>query len=112
MKEVTGWKNAELARQAGVSRTTPTDWTNGKSQVMSSTVAQALSQKTPFTANWLATGSKPMYKAEFDVKNLPNWPFAEIDETKIRALDEADRDRLEGAILHAADVVGLDITKD
>lgn len=54
-----------------------------------------------------------------DIKNPPKlmlstakpWPFAKVDEAKVRSLSETDLARLEGAILHAADVVGLDIKK-
>lgn len=56
LKRLTGWSNAEVARNAGVSRTAPGDWLSGKARSMSATVAAQLAKKTGFDARWLATG--------------------------------------------------------
>lgn len=111
VKQATGWSNAELARQAGVSRTAPTDWLNGGVSVLSSKVAQNLSERTPFTVNWLATGDKPMYKAEFELEASSGWPFEDISEQKIRNLERDQKVKLEAAFLAAAGFIGLDIKK-
>lgn len=111
VKQVTGWSNAELARQAVVTRTAPTEWLNGNVNALSSVVAQNLSNKTPFTVNWLATGAKPMYKAEPDVLAQSAWPFDQIDEQKVRALERTEKTKLEVAILAAAGAVDIDIKK-
>lgn len=111
VKEVTKWSNAELARKAGVSRTAPTDWLNGNVGALSSPVAQSLSQQTPFTAAWLATGGKPMYKAEVELKAIAQWPFVEIDEKKVRGLDSRSMTKLETAILISAAQLDIDVKK-
>ncbi len=112
VKKATKWSNAELARRARVSRAAPTDWLNGSVGVLSSVVAQNLSQQTPFTAGWLATGSKPMYKAESEIALNRDWPFLEVDEEKVRNLQGPDKAKLEAALLIAAGHVGLDIKKN
>src|SRR5690606_39193590 len=111
VKETTNWSNAELARRSGVSRAAPTDWLNGNVGVISSMVAQALSQHTPFTVGWLATGSKPMYKAESEIQPSKEWPFPKIDEAKVYAMSGDDAVALERAFIVAASNVGLDIKK-
>lgn len=66
LKEKTGWTNAEIARRAGVSRTTPTDWLSGKTQDMSAKVAEKLSQETEFSAIWLATGKGEIFQSNIE----------------------------------------------
>lgn len=66
LKEKTGWSNAEIARRAGVSRTTPTDWLSGKTQDMSAKVAEKLSQETEFSAIWLATGKGEIFQSNIE----------------------------------------------
>lgn len=46
------------------------------------------------------------------VRVFERWPFEQVDEVKVRSFSRSDLARLEGAFLHAADVVGLDIKKD
>lgn len=116
-KSITGWSNAELARQAGVSRTAPTDWLKGDVGVLSSPVAQRLSTKTPFTANWLATGEGDMYKAATESERgsehrAKKWPFRAINERKVQKLSSNDLIRLETALLAFAQRYRLDIATD
>ena len=66
LKDKTGWSNAEIARRAGVSRTTPTDWLSGKTQDMSAKVAEKLSQETEFSAIWLATGKGEIFQSNIE----------------------------------------------
>lgn len=106
----TGWSNAELARQAGTSRTAPTDWLKGDVSTLSSAVAQKISSKTRFSATWLATGDGSPYKNERDETHSPvSWPFTEIDAEKVQALGERQRLLLEGAIVYAAAKLDIDI---
>lgn len=87
VKAENGWSNAELARQAGTSRTAPTDWLSGKVRVLSAETAQQLSQKTSFSAMWLATGDGPIYNSEqssaFDANVIP----AAVGERRIPLLN-------------------------
>lgn len=63
-------------------------------------------------ANWFSVAHKQNEDApRFGVRNFDRWPFAQIDEQKIRSLNETDLIRLEGAFLHAASVINLDIKK-
>lgn len=105
----TGWSKAELARQAGTSRTAPTDWTKGVVDYLSAEVARRISSKTKFSAMWLATGDGPMYKGQHDEPIDQVWPFPSIDESKVRSLSHDDRVRLDAALLFAAAQIGLDV---
>lgn len=51
---------------------------------------------------WLQCGVGPKERSHF-------WPFPSIDHSKVCALRQTDRDRLEGALVAAADHFGLDI---
>ena len=63
---------------------------------------------------WLATGDGDPFGgvAEPPAAYGPTWPFRDIDEQKVRALNESERNKLEGAILVAAGFAGLDIRTD
>lgn len=107
----TGWSKAELARQAGTSRTAPTDWTKGVVDTLSAEVAQRISAKTKFNAMWLATGDGPKYKEQkaTDAGPAVQWPFPSIDEEKVRSLSHDDLVRLDAALMFAASQIGLDL---
>jgi len=61
-----------------------------------------------------------LFIPDVDIKNPPklatseqsSWPIPGVDEAKVRNLSKDDLAKLERAILHAADAVGLDIKKD
>lgn len=116
VKSITGWSNAELARQAGTSRTAPTDWLKGAVTDLASSTAQRLSGKTVFTATWLATGDGPMYKSSDAATGhraeSTQWPFGSISENKVRALSQKDLVRLETAVLAFAEKYRLDIADE
>lgn len=56
------WSQAELARQAGVTRSAINSWLNGIVKNISSEVAAQLENNSHFTSVWLSTGNGPMLK--------------------------------------------------
>lgn len=100
VKSEMGWSNAELARQAGTSRTAPTDWLKGEVGELSSSVAQRLSLKTPFSAMWLATGAGPMYQGDSRAEQL-SWPFTKVTLDRVLALSESARTEIEEDLLYS-----------
>src|SRR5690625_257396 len=95
VKSEMGWSNAELARQAGTSRTAPTDWLKGNVRDLSSPVAQRLSERTPFSAMWLATGEGPMRKQPLEERSTDRWPFGLVTADRFFALPKDAREEIE-----------------
>lgn len=93
----------KLADQIATSYQTVKKVLDGKSASFSALNNSLAAQALNVSSDWLATGKGPRVPASTD------WPFEEIDLSKLRALDLKSMLRLEGAILTAADQLGIDI---
>jgi hypothetical protein len=94
------WSKAEIARQSGVTRAAVTDWLNGETEVLTVRVAQCLSSKSGYNANWLATGEGRMLVGAFP-KALPPvraWPFKRINPARIARLSSEELAYVEGKL--------------
>lgn len=108
------WNDAQMAKAAGVSRSAVAQWAGKGSKIIHAIsdveVALNLERETGYSALWIAKGVGPKpathrVSAEF-------WPFATIDEQKVRALDPArERMQLEAAIILSAAQLDLDVKK-
>jgi len=69
-----------------------------------------IAEITGFSEPFPGTAAQPSVGSIGDGRAF--WPFTSIDEAKVRSLDDDQRAKLERAVLHAADVVNLDIKKE
>jgi phage repressor protein C with HTH and peptisase S24 domain len=100
-------KLVDLARACNVRPPSVNAWTSGKTKALEGANLLAASEFLGVNPWWLATGEGPMRPGpEADQwaerrrmeASQPSWPFAMVPEETVRALSQADRNRLEGAM--------------
>lgn len=116
-----GATQADVARHAGISAASVSDWATGKTQaghVKAEPLLRAAAylQVHPL---WLLTGIGQRAPAAPSVVMLPaaepparygpGWPFARIDPARLLALSAQERAQLEGAWLYAAQALGFSV---
>jgi len=108
-----GWDDKAMGDVAGVSRSAVAQWRGQGSKIIHTIgdieAAVNLERATGYSALWIARGKgeKLVSKAPFSRQ----WPFPQIDESKVYAMKGDDAVALERAFIVAASNVGLDIKK-
>lgn len=115
LKAAMAWNDTQMAKAAGVSRSAVSQWAGKGSKIIHTIgdveVALNLERETGYSALWIAKGVGP--ETAKDRESADSWPFASIDNQKVRALDpDRERMQLETAILLSAAQLGLDVKKD
>jgi transcriptional regulator with XRE-family HTH domain len=116
------YTQAELARQAKVSRPSVSDWFSGETRTLKAEPLVRAAKYLGVQALWLATGEGPMRSTEQAAAigkrsiaepepayGRPAWPFPVLSEDEVCALPRDQILRLEGAILGAAETLGLSV---
>jgi len=94
-------KPAELARACRIKQPSVSGWLSGKTKKLEGANLLAAAECLRVNYWWLADGSgemRPTGKQQERPVAVAEWPFPRIPEDQVRALDESDRNRLEGAI--------------
>jgi transcriptional regulator with XRE-family HTH domain len=111
---------AEVARAAGVSGASMSDWANDKTQA-DHIKAEPLLRAAAFlhvNPMWLLTGkgarqqhAPTVLQAAEGAARYTDWPFEVIDLAVLRSLRPTERARIEGAWLLAAKQLGFSVEK-
>lgn len=98
----------QLGDRMGMSKGNVWAWEKGNHEASLDQLIK-IAEITRFKEPFPGTAAQPNVKSSFGA--VVTWPFTTVDEPKVRSLNDDQLAKLERAILHAADVVGLDIKK-